>query len=519
MSLADSLTAFSNTPLLDFAVPEHRYGVDQALNQVLSRFGARYPLIIGGKKRYSSSTIRSINPSLRTQCVGVVQNANRAVADAALDAASRAFPMWSRVSQETRASVLLRMSGVLRKRRYEFIAWLILEVGKNWREADADVAEAIDFLEFYARQSLIESDSPTPVAGERNQNRYLPLGVVVVIPPWNFPLAILVGMTMAAVVTGNTVVLKPSSQSPVTAAKFMELVDEANVPPGVVNLLTGAGSVIGDYLVKDSRTRMVAFTGSKAVGLRINAVAAESRSARWIKRVIAEMGGKNAILVDASASVDAAAEAVVASAFGYQGQKCSACSRVYVHEKLYSPFLDQLVQRTEALALGPAREFHNTLGPVISAKAMNGIQRFISIGRKQGRLVTGGKAVSRDGFYLAPAIFERLPSLSPVWREEIFGPVLAVAKVKSFKDGLRQANSTDYGLTGAVFAQDPAILDQARAEMFCGNLYLNRKCTGALVGGHPFGGFNLSGTDSKAGGPDYLLLFRQAQSISERIRE
>ncbi len=518
MSLAETLTPFVNEAPSDFTQSASRQAMEAALAAVGSQTGRVYSAWINGRALAARRRMKSINPSDKRQIVGQVADADRAVADKALAAASAAFPDWSRVASDERAAALLRMAGLLRRRKLEFCAWLIYEVGKNWREADADVAEAIDFLEYYARQELIPASTPTPVRGERNQNVYRALGPVVVIPPWNFPLAILVGMTVAAVVTGNTVVLKPSSQSPVIAAKFMELVQEAALPPGVVNLLTGAGRSIGDYLVKDPRTRMVAFTGSRTVGLHINALAAQtSRGQRWIKRVIAEMGGKNAIIVDASADVEAAAEAVVASAYGYQGQKCSACSRVFVHESVHDDFVERLLSKIKALKIGSAEVFENVMGPVISQDAMQGILRYIAIGKRQGRLLTGGKRTLADrGFYIEPTLFDRLPASSPLLHEEIFGPVLALAKVRSFADGLRQANTSVYGLTGAVFARDRSVLEEAKREFFCGNLYLNRKCTGALVGGHPFGGFNMSGTDSKAGGPDYLGLFRQGQSISER---
>jgi 1-pyrroline-5-carboxylate dehydrogenase len=519
MSLAASLTPFRNESPTDFSNPERAREMKIALDQVSQQLGETYPLVINGKKLRARGTIKSINPSLRKEVVGIVQNADRSLADRALAAAEKAFPTWSRVPQGERAQVLIRMAQILRRRKLEFNAWLVLEVGKSWREADADVAEAIDFLDYYARQSLIEPTPPTPVPFEKNTNVYLPLGPVVVIPPWNFPLAILLGMTMAAVVTGNTVVLKPSSQSPVIAAQFMELVEESGLPAGVINLVSGSGRSIGDFLVSDSRTRMVAFTGSRAVGLHINQLAATpSKNQRWIKRVIAEMGGKNAILVDASADVDEAVNGVFASAYGYQGQKCSACSRAFVHESLYKDFVEKLQAKIKGLRIGPARDFENDMGPVISEEARRGILKFIALGKKQGRLLAGGKTTEpADGFYLEPTLFDRLPESSPVMQEEIFGPVLALAKVRSFTEGLARANSTVYGLTGAVFAQDAGVLDVARKDFFCGNMYLNRKCTGAWVGGHPFGGFNLSGTDSKAGGPDYLLLFRQAQSIAERI--
>jgi len=385
MSLAQTLAPFRNEPLLDFSNPGQRAAMERALDDVTRQLGQTYFLLIDGKRLRARRTFRSINPSQKTEVIGTLQNADRAFVDHAVSAAARAYTGWSRIPQEERAQALLRMAQILRERKLEYIAWMILEVGKNWREADADVAEAIDFLEYYARQSLLAPPPPTPVASERNAYLYLPLGVVAVIPPWNFPLAILTGMASAAMVTGNTVVLKPSSLSSVIAAKFMELVDQAGVPPGVVNLITGDGRSIGEALVRDPRTRMIAFTGSKAVGLHINQVAARSaKNTHWIKRVIAEMGGKNAILVDESADLHAAAEGVAASAFGYQGQKCSACSRAFIHEVVYDDFVTRLLEQVRRLRIGPARLMENTLGPVISAASLQKILNYIAIGKRQG---------------------------------------------------------------------------------------------------------------------------------------
>jgi len=519
MSSVETMMDFKNEALTDFSQPAERAAMEKALADVRRQLGQIYPLMIGGKALKSKKTIRSINPSRFSEVVGIVQDADRAQADRALDAAVRAFETWSRIPQNERAQSLRRMAQSLRRRKKEFCAWMIFEVGKSWAEADADVAEAIDFLDYYAEQSMQPVSGLTPVSLEKNDYAYLPLGPVVVIPPWNFPLAILVGMTTAAVVTGNTVVLKPSSQSPIIAAKFMEVVAEAEVPPGVVNFLTGAGRSIGDLLVSDARTRMVAFTGSKSVGLHINELTGRpAKRQKWIKRVIAEMGGKNAIIVDESASIEDAAQGVMVSAFGYQGQKCSACSRAYIHESVYEPFVDRLLKKVQQIRVGPADLLDHFMGPVISADAYHSILNYIACGRKHGRLLAGQAAgTDRTGYFIQPTVIDRLARTCKVWSEEIFGPVLALGKIKSFEDGLREANSTDYGLTGAIYSQDPAHWEQARREFFCGNLYINRKCTGAMVGGHPFGGFNLSGTDSKAGGPDYLALFRQAKVVSQKL--
>ena len=509
---------FKNEAFTDFAVPENAARLARALQDARRDFGQGYPAVINGRRHHTRKSIRSLNPSLSKEVVGTATDSNLSLADQALESATRAFQRWRGVPVEERAALLRRMAARLRTQKAELTAWIIYEVGKNWAEADADVAEAIDFLEYYAELAVRPPPALTPVAHEHNRYRYLPLGPVVVIPPWNFPLAILAGMSAAALVTGNTVVLKPSSQSPVIGARFFEAARACGVPEGVMNFLPGSGSAIGDYLVKDRRTRMVAFTGSLSVGLRINALAAKpQKGQRWIKRVIAELGGKNAIVVDESADIERAAAEVAASAFGYQGQKCSACSRVFVHKRIYEAFEDRILAQIRALRIGPSAVRENTMGPVISKAAQLGIQRHIALGEKHGRLLHGGRAIlDRDGFYLEPTLIGRLPNSSPLWVEEIFGPVLAIAPVGSLEEGIRRANETAYGLTGAVYTRDPKRLQLAAETFFCGNLYLNRKCTGALVGGHPFGGFNLSGTDSKAGGPEYLLQFSQPQAISGR---
>jgi 1-pyrroline-5-carboxylate dehydrogenase len=507
---------FHNEPLTDFSRPDAREAMVKALAQVRAQLGQSFPLSISGKKVKTAKRLVSINPSRPKVIVGMASDANRSLADRALESATKCFPMWSGTPAWKRAEIFRKMARLLGERKHQFSAWMIYEVGKSWAEADADVAEAIDFLDYYAELALLPSPVLTPVVGEKNEYRYLPIGPVVVIPPWNFPLAILVGMTSAALLTGNTVVLKPSSQSPIIAAQFVNLAEEAGLPPGVLNFLTGAGGAIGDFLVSDPRTRMIAFTGSKSVGLHINALAAQTSSGqRWVKRVIAEMGGKNAIIVDESANLDAAAQGALASAFGYQGQKCSACSRLYVHKSVYADFVERLLGLARKMRQGPSDDYENFMGPVISDRSRRDIERYVAIGKKEGRLLHEGATID-GGYFVPPTIFDRLPRASRLFSEEIFGPVLAIEKVTSFDQALELANSTDYGLTGAVYSADPDHLEKARNHFFCGNLYLNRKCTGAMVGGHPFGGFNMSGTDSKAGGPDYLLLFTQAKCISAK---
>jgi 1-pyrroline-5-carboxylate dehydrogenase len=418
-----------------------------------------------------------------------------------------------------RIGMTFEVARILRRRKFEFDAWLVYEAGKSWPEAEADVSEAIDFCEYYARE-MQRLAGPHPVVqlpGEHGEMIYIPLGVGVVIPPWNFPLAILVGMTVASLVAGNTVVLKPSSETPTIAAKFAEVLLEAGFPEDSFTLLTGSGAAVGDTLVAHPKTRFISFTGSRDVGLHINELAAKTQPGQiWIKRVIAEMGGKDAIVVDGDADLDKAVDGVLASAFGYQGQKCSACSRAIVDAKVYDAFLEKLAAKTRNIKVGPADDPANYLGPVISQSARKNIQAYIEVGRKEGRLVAGDQPVEGDGYFIPPTVIADIDSRARIFQEEIFGPVLAVTKAKDFEHALELANDSEYGLTGAVFSNDPEHLRQATERFHVGNLYLNRKCTGAMVGAHPFGGFNMSGTDSKAGGPDYLLLFLQAKSVAKR---
>jgi 1-pyrroline-5-carboxylate dehydrogenase len=397
---------------------------------------------------------------------------------------------------------------------------LVYEVGKSWVEADGDIAEAIDFLEFYAREALrfARPQPVVPLEGERNELIYIPLGVGAVIPPWNFAGAIMIGMTAAAIVTGNTVVLKPSSDSALIAAWFVDLLHEVGVPAGVVNFIPGSGSEIGDLIVTHPMIRFIAFTGSKEIGLRINELAAKPQPGqKWIKRVIAEMGGKDSIVVAADADLDAAVEGVAVSAFGFQGQKCSACSRAIVDEKVYDEFVDRLRKRVGKIAVGDPADPANYMGPVVNEGAMRSIEGYIEKGRSEGRLIAGGKRVGDRGYFLEPTVIADVAPDATIAQEEIFGPVLAVIKAKDFDDAMKIANNTEFGLTGSVYTSDEKKIDEAREDFFVGNLYFNRKSTGAMVGVHPFGGFNMSGTDSKAGGHDYLLLFMQAKTISRKV--
>jgi 1-pyrroline-5-carboxylate dehydrogenase len=515
------LPEFKNEPLSDFKNnPAHRRRMQYALDEIREELGREHDLVIGGERIKTPDELCSYDPSHPDQVVGVFSQANAALADRAVRSAEEAFKTWSRTPVQKRVDLLLKTSKILLDRKYYYEARLVYEVGKTWPEADADVAEAIDFIEFYARsmQRLAVPKPLTPVADEKNHLRYIPLGVGIVIPPWNFPLAIMVGMTVASIVTGNTVVLKPSSDAPAIAYKFFEALEEAGMPPGVVNFLPCPGGVVGDALVGHPRTRFVAFTGSKDVGLHINELAAKTVPGQiWVKRVIAEMGGKDSIVVDSDANLDEAVEGVVASAFAYQGQKCSACSRAIVLGPVYDVFLEKLKKRVEQITVGPAELPENYMGPVINAKAKKSILQYIEIGKTEGQLITGGGESAGAGHYIQPTVIADVSPTARIAQEEVFGPVLAVIRAGSFDEALAIANNTIYGLTGAVYTNDRRKLDKAAEEFFVGNLYLNRKCTGAMVGAHPFGGFNMSGTDSKAGGNDYLLLFTQAKIVAERM--
>ena len=516
----EKLPEFRNEAYADFSRPENREGMVAALRQVRSEFGREYRIRIGSAWLTTEEKLRSVNPSNPGEIVGVHQKATPEMASKAVEHAWSSFPEWSETKPEERVSLLLNAARVLRARKMEFDAWLVVEAGKTWPEAEADVSEAIDFCEYYARQMLrLSGPQPVPqLAGERDEVQYLPLGVGIVIPPWNFPLAILAGMTTAALVTGNRVVLKPSSETPTIAAKFAEVLLQAGFPDNSFALLTGSGSTVGDVLVQHPRTRFVAFTGSRDVGLRINELAAKPQPGQlWIKRVVAEMGGKDAIVVDADCDLEKAVDGVLVSAFGYQGQKCSACSRAIVDERVYAEFLDRLRQKVLRIKVGPADDPDNYMGPVISEGAKKSILKYIEIGRKEGRVLVDGPAVSEPGYFVAPTVIADVEPEARIFQEEIFGPVLAVTKARDFDHAVELANNSQYGLTGAVYSNDPEHVRQARERFFVGNLYFNRKCTGAMVGAHPFGGFNMSGTDSKAGGSDYLLLFLQAKSIVEKI--
>jgi len=514
------LPEFRNEPYTDFSIPANRKRIEEALAKVRAQLGREYDIVIAGERIRTPDKLISVNPARPDEIVGIHQKATPELANRAVETAHRNFAEWSRTPAQDRVQMLLKTAALIRERKYEFDAWMVYEAGKTWPEAEAEVAEAIDFCEYYAREMLRLAGPQTVVQlpGEHDEMRYLPLGVGVVIPPWNFPLAILCGMTCAALVTGNTVVIKPSSETPTIAAVFAETLIEAGFPPHSFCFLTGSGGAIGDLLVAHPKTRFISFTGSRDVGLHINELAAKPQKGQmWIKRVVAEMGGKDAIIVDGDCDLDAAVEGVAVSAFGYQGQKCSACSRAIVDQAVYDRFIEKLKARTEKITVGEPDDPANYMGPVISAGAKKSIRQYIETGKSEGRLLTGGEPEPGNGYFLRPTVIADVDSSARVFQEEIFGPVLAVAKARDFDHALQMANDSQYGLTGAVYSNDAAHIARAREEFFVGNMYINRKCTGAMVGAHPFGGFNMSGTDSKAGGPDYLLLFLQAKAIAQKL--
>jgi len=511
-------TPFENAPFIDFTKEENRRAQMEALEQVKSELGQTYPLIIGGKKITNEATFASVNPSQPDQVIGYFSKATVEQANEAVQAAAQAFESWRRVPAEERAGYLFAAADLLKQRRFYVNAWMIYEVGKSWPEADGDTAEAIDFLEFYAREMirLVGEQPLIHIDTEDSQLVYIPLGVGAVIPPWNSPAAIMVGMTSASFVTGNTVVLKPASTSPMIAWQFMRILEDIGLPAGVVNFLTGSGSTIGDALIENPQVRYIAFTGSRDVGLRINELAAKPRKGqKWIKRTILEMGGKDAVVVDETADLDAAATGIVTSAFGFQGQKCSAGSRAIIVDQVYDQVLEKVIEKTKQLNVGDVTQPEISIGPVVDENALKKITDYIEVGKQEGRLVTGG-GHHGPGFFIEPTVIADVDPHARIAQEEIFGPVLSVIKAKDFDDALHIANDTEYGLTGSLYSNDPRRIEKAKEDYFVGNLYLNRKSTGALVGVHPFGGFNMSGTDSKAGGRDYLLLFTQAKAISAK---
>lgn len=515
-----ALPAFHNEPFTNFNDAANVAAMQQALAEVKAQFGKTYPLIIGGERISTEATIASVNPADPSQVVGRVASATVALAERAIETAHAAFKGWSRVPAEQRAEYLFKVAAEIRRRKFEFSAWLVYEVSKSWAEADADIAEAIDFCEFYGREMLrlAGPQALVQMPGERDEMYYIPLGAGVSIPPWNFPCAIMTGLVVAPIVAGNTVVLKPASTAPIIAAKFVEVLEQVGLPPGVVNYVPGPGGSVGDALVDHPKTRFIGFTGSKEIGLRVFERAAKHQPGQlWLKRTVLEMGGKDTIVVDETADLDAAAAGIVASAFGFQGQKCSACSRVVAVAAIYPQLLEKVVERARGLTVGDPSERGTFMGAVIDEKSLGKIEQYFEIGQQEGRLVLGGEIQRGGGYFVPPTIFADIAPKARLAQEEIFGPVLAMISAADYDQALEIANNTEYGLTGGVFSSVPERLARARDEFHVGNLYLNRKITGAMVGAHPFGGFNMSGTDSKVGGRDYLLLFLQGKSIAEKV--
>ncbi|MGB3633408.1 MAG: L-glutamate gamma-semialdehyde dehydrogenase [Rubrobacteraceae bacterium] len=515
-----ALPPYSNEVYLDWSDESNQNSMRTALQKVEGELGKSYPLIIGGKEIETDGEITSVNPSDPSQLVGHIASATEREADMALETATKAFETWSRTAPEARARIMLRAAAIMRRRKFELLAWEVYEGGKPWAEADAQVAEGIDFLEYYAREMLRLKDGKGlySVAGEENQYFYQPMGVGVIIAPWNFPSAILTGMSSAAIVTGNTIVLKPSEYTSVIGAQIAKIFAEAGLPDGVLNFVTGYGSDIGDYLVGDNRTRFISFTGSMKTGLRINELAAKQQDGqRWIKRVIAEMGGKDALVVDDSADLDAAADDLVKSAYGYAGQKCSAASRGILHADIYDEVLEKVIEKARALKVGAPDAPDITVGPVQNEPQFEKVASYIDSGKQQAERVLGDEPGDpKDGYFVTPTIFET-DQESRIAREEIFGPVLSIMKARNFDEALGIVNELPYGLTGGVYSKNRDHLEQARTEFRAGNVYFNRTITGALVGVQPFGGFGLSGTDSKAGGPDYLPLHMLPRTVVEKF--
>ena len=514
------LLPFKNEVYLDWSDEANQNNMRAALQKVEGELGKSYPLVIGGERIETDGEIPSVNPANPSQVIGRVGRATEREADMALETATKTFETWSRTEPEARARVMLRAASIMRRRKFEMLAWEVYEGGKPWAEADAQFAEAIDFLEYYAREMLRLKDGKDvfSLPGEESRYFYQPLGVGVVIPPWNFPTAILTGMSSAAIVTGNTIVLKPAETTSVLGAKIAEVFEEAGLPDGVLNFCPGYGGEVGDYLVDDVRTRFVSFTGSMQTGLRINERAAKQREGQtFIKRVIAEMGGKDAMVIDDSADTEAAADDIVKSAYGYAGQKCSAASRAILHADIYDEVLAKVIEKARALNVGVPDASDITVGPVQNEPQFEKVAGYINSGKQQAERVLGDEpGDGGDGYFVSPTVFETDRD-SKIAREEIFGPVLSVMKARDFSEALRIANDTPYALTGGVYSKNRDHLEQARTEYRAGNVYFNRSITGSIVGAQPFGGYGMSGTDSKAGGPDYLPLHMLPRTVVERF--
>lgn len=503
----------------DYAEEESRKESQQALQTVRQQLGKTYLPLINGEYVNTQEMINSVNPSNYTEVVGKIGLSSVEQAEQAMQAAKAAFPSWRKTPVQQRAGILYKAADLMEQRRAELAAWIVLEVGKTVREADAEVSEAIDFCRYYAMEmERLEQGYNYDVAGETNRYIYQPRGIAVVISPWNFPLAIATGMTVAALVAGNCTLLKPAETSSVIAAKLTEVLVDAGIPKGVFQYVPGKGSQVGAYLVNHIDTHVIAFTGSQEVGCRIYAEAANLKPGqKHMKRVIAEMGGKNAIIVDESADLDQTVIGVVQSAFGYSGQKCSACSRVIVHTAIYDSFVRRFTEATKSLNIGAAELPGTKVGPVIDANARDRIREYIEKGKAEAKVALEMPA-PENGYFIGPVIFTDVSPNAVIAQQEIFGPVVAVIKANNFQEALSIANSTNYALTGGLYSRTPSHIQKAQEDFEVGNLYINRTITGAIVARQPFGGFKLSGVGSKAGGPDYLLQFLEPRTITENIQ-
>ena len=513
-----SMIPYEHAEETDFSKEENRQAYKEALNKVRGDFHREYPLLIDGEEIHTPQKLTSYNPADKKQVVGKVSMADKELAEKAIESAWKHFDTWRKWPAKSRAEILFKAAAIFRRRRHEFSAAMTVEAGKNYVEADGDTAEAIDFLEYYGRQ-MVELDKGKPVLSrlnEHNEYFYQPMGVGFIIPPWNFPFAIMCGTTVAALVTGNTVLMKPSEKAPVVSAKFVEVLREAGLPDGVLQFIPGDPKEIGDYIVDHPKIRFINFTGSRATGTRIYERAAKvQKGQKWLKRVVAEMGGKDTIIVDEDADLELAAKSIVTSAFGFSGQKCSACSRAIIHQDVYDQVLERTAELTKEVTVGDPAEYGTLVGPVIDEIQFNKIREYIDIGKQEGKLITGGETDDSKGYFVQPTIFADVDPEARIMQEEIFGPVVAFTKAKDFEELLAIANNTDYGLTGSVISRNREHLDRARRDFNVGNLYFNRGCTGSIVGLQPFGGVNMSGTNAKAGGPDYLLNFMEPKSVSE----
>jgi RHH-type transcriptional regulator, proline utilization regulon repressor / proline dehydrogenase / delta 1-pyrroline-5-carboxylate dehydrogenase len=510
-------STFRNEPLFDFSISLNRRRMADALRTIKENRIEPYPLLIGDSEVRTDRKISSYNPTSPADVVGMVSSAGIPEADAAIKEARKAAASWRKIDPEKRAEYLLQAAAAIRKKRFDLVALEVIEVGKTWIDADADVCEAIDYLEYYGREMkrLAKPRVLQDYPGEQNEYLYQPKGIGVVIAPWNFPLAIATGMASAAIVAGNCVLLKPSSLSPVMGYKLAETFRSVGLPAGVLQFLPGPGNEVGEYFISHPAVDFIVFTGSKDVGLRIVQLAGEPKPGqRNVKRVIAEMGGKNAVIVDETADLNEAIKGILDSAFGYQGQKCSACSRLIVIGDIFNELCSRLVDAVASLRIGPPEDPTNFLGPVIDDAALKKIKSYIEIGKTEGRIILE-KQISSSGYFVGPAIFIDASPRSRIATEEIFGPVLTIIKVKNLDEAIGTANESVYALTGGLFSRSPAAIQKVKEELHVGNLYINRKITGALVGRQPFGGFGMSGVGSKSGGPDYLLQFLNPVSISE----